>query len=730
MFSTTSLPLSTPSASSASSSSLLLSKKPRIDSPLPSPSEESSLIWKQGAGPTTTGSALVKLAQNGYTREAHKIIELSRISSLVGRKSDGGLPELWDVMGRRRGKGGITRLMAVCITRGPLSPQRARSLIQDHNASLREKDDRGRTALHHALGARHEARPFYFFDEKEEISDPWPDDIPVNIDLIQVLLELDPEGVKFKDDNGKTALHWAFRSNCSYEVVKLIYDAFPFGLNEKLEEDDDVGPFRCASAETLTIFAREKFVRKNGHLAYVIANAMGGRGDEEIIRAGGVLALVDLLKEKAVREHHDALYCVTEDLMTISINKKGNQVCVDAHVPFALVPLIRDKFIIEKDGLVIDHAVYALKNIACTKNGAIECTKAGAPKALIELMSIKKADNEILEAIVDALINISFSKSGMQASLNEGIVLTLTQILKEKGVEMAVAKNDDPLESITQLFRRIEWKVGCQPFIEAGTYSILISLLREKKVLEIGNAVNNIAQALFNITTGDGIQSFLDADGPAALITLAQEKSVKENGKVADSVVCALCSVTVGNYYPDIKAVIDAGAILVITNLLCEKAVMKSVDAVAGISYNLEELVKYEDGRKACVTAGTPSVVIALLRGEILKNIDAICVLADILGDISKNKEGCQLCIDSGAALVLTNVAREAAISYCATESVARTLWTLALSDAGKQACVDANAASALATLANNESIMKDDCAAESINGALQCILDTGAALS
>jgi len=165
MFSSTSLPLSTISSSSSPSSSS--SKKPRIDSPLlPSPSEESTLIWKQGAGPTTTGSVLVKLAQNGYTKEVCKIIELSRISSLVGRKSAGGLPELWDVMGRRRGKGGITRLMAVCITRGPLSPQRARSLIQDHNASLREKDDRGRTALHHALGVRHKADPIDFFYEE------------------------------------------------------------------------------------------------------------------------------------------------------------------------------------------------------------------------------------------------------------------------------------------------------------------------------------------------------------------------------------------------------------------------------------------------------------------------------------------------------------------------------------------------------------------------------------
>jgi len=56
-----------------------------------------SIIWSNGAG--STGSVLVKLAQKGYTREAHKIIELSRIASLVGRDSEGGLTELWDIMG-------------------------------------------------------------------------------------------------------------------------------------------------------------------------------------------------------------------------------------------------------------------------------------------------------------------------------------------------------------------------------------------------------------------------------------------------------------------------------------------------------------------------------------------------------------------------------------------------------------------------------------------------------
>ena len=52
------------------------------------------LIWKQGLGPTTTGSVLVKLAQSGFFREAHQIIGVSHIASLIGRDSDGGLPEL------------------------------------------------------------------------------------------------------------------------------------------------------------------------------------------------------------------------------------------------------------------------------------------------------------------------------------------------------------------------------------------------------------------------------------------------------------------------------------------------------------------------------------------------------------------------------------------------------------------------------------------------------------
>jgi hypothetical protein len=577
----------------------------------------------------------------------------------------------------------------------PVNIDLIRVLLELDPEGVKVKDNEGKTALHHA---------FY-------------SNCPVKIDLIRVLLELDPEGVKVKNNDGETALHCAFHSDCPYEVVKLIYDAFPYGLNEEEEGEVVNDPFRYASESMLTIFARETFVKKNGYLSYRIANAMGGKDDEEVIDAGGVSALVGLLKEKAVREHYDAMYCVTDDLIELSIGKKGNQACVDAHVPFVLVPLIQDKVLIEKGGLEITHAVYTLRNIASTKNGAFECTKAGAPKALIALMSLKKDDYEIVEVTADAIFNIyAISKSGRKACLDEGVVLSCTQLLKEEGVNMAVSKHYDPLESITDLVRKIAWHSGFEPFIEAGTHAVLISLLRDKRVMEISSAVNNIARALRNITEGEGIDSFIDADGPAVLVSLAQEKSVKENHHAAESVVGALCQVTEGQDYPDITAVIDAGAISVITNLLGEKAVMNSVDAIESISYNLEELVKYEEGRKACVAEGTPSVLIALLPQ---KSIDAVCVIADILWEISKCEEGRQLCIVSGAALALTDIIREETDTHTAI-NVARTLRTLAMSEAGKQACVDANAPSALAILAKDESIMKDNEDAEIINGALR----------
>jgi ankyrin repeat protein len=176
---------------------------------------ESTLIWKQGDTISSTGSVLVRLAQNGYTREAHQIIGLSRTASLIGRDSNGGLPELWDIMGKVKGKGGITRLMAICITRGPDSPQRALSLIRDHTIDISAKDDNGRTALYHALNTRR--------NNNEET-------IPINIELIKVLITACPKLVQEVDHFDKYPIYTAAcESLASIEVIDLLLKSYPEG---------------------------------------------------------------------------------------------------------------------------------------------------------------------------------------------------------------------------------------------------------------------------------------------------------------------------------------------------------------------------------------------------------------------------------------------------------------------------------------------------------------------
>jgi ankyrin repeat protein len=182
--------------------------------------KENALIWLQGTDISTTGSVLVKLAQNGYTREASQIIGLSHTASLVGRDSNGGLTELWDVMGQVKGKGGITRLMAVCITRGSLSPQRAKALIRDHNANALSQDQFGWTALHFSVGTDY--NDYRLFND-------------INIDLIRVLVEMTPETLRVKDRQGRLPLHTLLYNSAkavSIDVIKLLL-VYPDGAKEK-----------------------------------------------------------------------------------------------------------------------------------------------------------------------------------------------------------------------------------------------------------------------------------------------------------------------------------------------------------------------------------------------------------------------------------------------------------------------------------------------------------------
>jgi ankyrin repeat protein len=202
---------------------------------------ESPLLWIHGTGPGSRGSVLVILAQNGYTKEAHTIIGLSKTASLIGRDSDGGLPELWDVMGNIRGKGGITRLMAICITRGPNSLQRALSLIKDHTVNVKAKDNQGRTALHHALNA------------KQYDDNLLSETIPINIELIRLLLNTCSTLVQEKDFDGNSSLLIACINNAPIDIIQLLVETCPEIIKEKDIDGYLCIHFACYSKDPIAI---------------------------------------------------------------------------------------------------------------------------------------------------------------------------------------------------------------------------------------------------------------------------------------------------------------------------------------------------------------------------------------------------------------------------------------------------------------------------------------------
>jgi hypothetical protein len=370
------------------------------------------------------GSVLVILAQNGYTREAHQIISLSRIASLIGRDSDGGLPELWDIMGKVRGKEGITRLMAVCITRGSLSSQRALSLIRDHNVDVKARDDKGRTALHHAVGSMDFDNDL-FSNEKTSIS--------INTDLIRVLIEACPDLVKMMDEKRQHPLYYACKANAPFDIIKLLIDTYPEGI-----EDVSLDKF---SLSTLVALAKEKAVKENGEAAWNVSWALGKiacsePGRQSCIDAGATLALTILAKEKAVKEYSNAAGNVAYALGYISKSETGRQSCIAAGAPLALTELAKEKAVKENSEAAWNVS-WALGKIACSEPGRQSCIDAGATLALTDLAKEKtvKENGEAARSVAAALGNIAQSETGRQSCIDAGAPLSLTDLAKEKTVK-------------------------------------------------------------------------------------------------------------------------------------------------------------------------------------------------------------------------------------------------------------------------------------------------------
>jgi hypothetical protein len=347
-------------------------------------SRENDLVWIHGPGPGSRGSVLDNLAQNGYTREAHTIIGLSKTASLIGRDSDGGLPELWDVMGKVRGKGGITRLMAICATRGSLSSQRALSLIRDHNVDVRATDNQGRTALHYALRAG-------------TFSDPLSMNPPINTDLIRVLIEACPDLVKMKDYNTRHPLYDACISNAPFDVIKLFIDIYPEGFK-------DISLNKLSSS-TLVALAKEKAVKENCVAAGTVALAlikisMRNAGIQSCIDIGAPFALVALSDEKSVKEYGYAALNVARALSNIALSDTGRQSCIDAGAPLVLVTLSGEKAVKENSDAA-RRVAFALNYISESESGRQSCIDAGATLALAELAKEKAViENGVAEWMV------------------------------------------------------------------------------------------------------------------------------------------------------------------------------------------------------------------------------------------------------------------------------------------------------------------------------------------
>ena len=353
------------------------SKRARV-STLSSQRIESPLIWIQGTGAASTGSILVILARNGYSKEAHTIIGLSKAASLIGRDSDGGLPELWDIMGNRRNNQ-YNRLRAICLTRGSLSPERARALIKDHNVDVRAKDFRGRTALHHAVGADDTIHK-YSNDDKQNKAP-----VILNLDLIRVIVDAYPESILQADDKdwsgGHLPIYYAIHCNASFDILKFLFEQHPMTLrNLSLEK---------LSIFTLLSLSVDKQILELPDVLINVVRVIGSKVSEEstrftTINAGTHSVLIKLCKEPLVKENTKILQIVIEAIWCLTSSDYGIKKCIESGLFLELINLGKEE-IIKENAEAIWRFAETLLNIACNHFGKKACIDAKAHQILTTL---------------------------------------------------------------------------------------------------------------------------------------------------------------------------------------------------------------------------------------------------------------------------------------------------------------------------------------------------------
>jgi hypothetical protein len=731
----------------------------------------SPLIWIQGTGPGSRGSVLVNLAQNGYRREAHKIIGLSHIASLIGRDSDGGLPELWDVMGKRRNKRGITRLMAICITRGSLSPQRARALIRDHNVNVRATDFLGRTALHHALGSRYYKDPWY------------TQSIPINVELVRVLLEMDPDCVKEKDKDGFLPLHTACNVNAPLSVIKLLVDIYPEGVKEKClygrlpihnacenncsinvlsfliktypdgaREEDEHGYPPCPSKKAINPI----------EIFRILVEAYPEKEKKDLYwhMKYHPAALVILSREKAVIDNSDVVERVAAALWFASSNV---EVCISAGIPSALTFLARQEIVVTNYGSAAHYIAKALTKIASTDDGIQACISAGSMPALTALahkMLRQGCSALYIKEFAETFFVFSRNDAGRQACINANVTSVLISLARIKDVIENAGSN------IAGALRNIaSSSIGRQSCLDSGVPATLVSLAREKAVMTSWNAPVYISESLIIFSsTAAGRQACIEAKAPDALTALACEETVIGHLDAATSVAKAFKAITGKthlNVLPcnakelvklstsrrvindsreamrvalalkflvrdecreDIEHCINAGAINALIALARVKAVTENAATAKTVAQALWLFAYTYYGKEACVTAGTPSAFVMLAREKaVMNNGEAAKTVAGALSNVSMSNAGKRACVQADAPSALVALAREKAVKENGEAAmwVARALEGIAENDDGCLACIKADAPSVLTAFTQESSLMEIYSVVDAVANAL-----------
>jgi hypothetical protein len=517
------------------------------------------------------------------------------------------------------GKGGITPLMAVCITSGPDSPQRALAFIRD-NVDVIARDHKRRTALHFALGVRDDdalgaidddgRTSFYSelgmtfgMERKRKRSLDTSDKrrpIYINPDLVRVLVDACPDLVKMKDYKGILPIAYACKHYAPHDVIKQLFNVYPDGIQE--------AQYYKFSTSTLVLLAYEKTVKEQSFLASCVANALSNNSSSNV-NAGVALALTVLAHEKAVKENSVAAGNVAGALKNISKSDAGRFECLAAGTPLALTILAGEKAVKENSDAA-GNVAGALENIATTDVGRQSCIDSGAPLALV-LLSREEAVRErgyAARSVAGALCNIARNDEGRFACIVAGAPLALTELANTK-VSM---------RNVAHALKNIAMNdAGIQACIDAGAHFALVALASDEDVIKDYEAAMFVAEALSNISRR---QACIDACVPLALTELARTLTVRENpyaakySYAARSVAGALSSIAQSDLGR--KACIDVGAPLALVSMIRTKIVEETYELVRNVAEALNHISKSDAGRLSCITAGAPLVLQNLSNEE------------------------------------------------------------------------------------------------------------------